>query len=102
MRANRAYLASLGTTTVMVGAAILLLAVVSTLVAFNGWPGAGLARDVGSLVVREPASSVRVGGPAPLAADPLPSAREVVSSAARGSAAAGPGAGAAAAPAVAP
>jgi hypothetical protein len=87
----------------MVGAAILLLAVVSTLVAFNGWPGAGLARDVGSLVVREPAASVRVEGPAQLAADALPSARDVAATAAPGSAAATPaGAGAAAAPAVAP
>ena len=77
MRANRAYIASLGTTTVMIASAVLLLAVVSTLVAFNGWPGAGIARDVGSLVVKEPDSSVRLTGPEQLLADTLPGAADV-------------------------
>jgi hypothetical protein len=77
MRANRAYIASLGTTTVMIASAVLLLAVVSTLVAFNGWPGAGLARDAGSLVVKEPDASVRLTGPAQLLADTLPGASSV-------------------------
>jgi hypothetical protein len=79
MRPNRAYIASLGTTTVMIASAVLLLAVVSTLVAFNGWPGAGIARDVGSLVVKEPDASVRVTGPAALVADALPGAADVAS-----------------------
>jgi hypothetical protein len=77
MRANRAYIASLGTTTVMIASAVLLLAVVSTLVAFNGWPGASIARDVGSLVVKEPDASVRLTGPEQLLADTLPGAAAV-------------------------
>ena len=79
MRANRAYIASLGTTTVMIASAVLLLAVVSTLVAFNGWPGASIARDVGSLVVKEPDASLRVSGPAQLVADALPASADVAS-----------------------
>ncbi len=77
MKANRAYIAGLGTTTVMIASAVLLLGVVSALVAFNGWPGAGIARDVGSLVVKEPATSVRVTGPAQLVAEGLPAAEDV-------------------------
>jgi hypothetical protein len=39
MRARAAYISSLGTTTILVCAALLLLAVGSALVAFRGWPG---------------------------------------------------------------
>jgi hypothetical protein len=51
MRPTRAYIASLGTTGVLVGSSLLLLVVVSTLVAFNGWPGRQVAGDLDSLVV---------------------------------------------------
>src|SRR4051794_10228128 len=40
MRARPAYISSLGTTAILVAAALLMLAVVSAIVAFRGWPGA--------------------------------------------------------------
>src|SRR3954470_10871341 len=40
MRARVAYISSLGTTAILVAAALLMLAVVSAIVAFRGWPGA--------------------------------------------------------------
>src|SRR3954463_12019313 len=39
MRARFAYISSLGTTAILVAAALLMLAVVSAIVAFRGWPG---------------------------------------------------------------
>src|SRR3954462_3485824 len=39
MRARIAYISSLGTTAILVAAALLMLAVVGALVAFRGWPG---------------------------------------------------------------
>jgi hypothetical protein len=39
MRARVAYISSLGTTAILVAAALLMLAVVGALVAFKGWPG---------------------------------------------------------------
>jgi hypothetical protein len=39
MRARPAYISSLGTTAILVAAALLMLAVVSAIVAFRGWPG---------------------------------------------------------------
>src|SRR3954469_22963057 len=39
MRARVAYISSLGTTAILVAAALLMLAVVGALVAFRGWPG---------------------------------------------------------------
>lgn len=54
MRASRAYIAGFGTTSVLVASAVLLLAVVSALVAFQGWPGTGFGEDTGTLVVDEP------------------------------------------------
>jgi hypothetical protein len=50
---QRAYIAGFGTTGVVVVSAVLLLAVVSTLVAFRGWPEAqGPLRSTGKLVIR--------------------------------------------------
>jgi hypothetical protein len=46
MRARAAYISSLGTTTILVCAALLLLAVGSALVAFRGWPGGADATGV--------------------------------------------------------
>src|SRR3954451_17574217 len=40
MRARFDYISSLGTTAILVAAALLMLAVVSAIVAFRGWPGA--------------------------------------------------------------
>jgi hypothetical protein len=39
MRARFAYISSLGTTAILVAAALLMLALVSAIVAFRGWPG---------------------------------------------------------------
>jgi hypothetical protein len=39
MRARAAYISSFGTTTILVGAALLMLAVGSAIVGFRGWPG---------------------------------------------------------------
>jgi hypothetical protein len=39
MRARFAYISSLGTTAILVAAALLMLAVVSAIVAYRGWPG---------------------------------------------------------------
>src|SRR4051812_46824138 len=39
MRARPAYISSLGTTAILVAAALMMLAVVSAIVAFRGWPG---------------------------------------------------------------
>ncbi len=39
MRARVAYISSLGTTAILVAAALLMLAIVGALVAFRGWPG---------------------------------------------------------------
>jgi hypothetical protein len=93
---RNAYIASFGTTGVMVASSLLLLAIVSTLVAFNGWPSAGgLIDDIESVVVNDQPPSVQIGGPAQLAADAAPAAAAVASTPA---ASAGPASDAAATP----
>jgi hypothetical protein len=49
MRARVAYISSLGTTAILVAAALLMLAVVGAIVAFRGWPGAANADGVQSV-----------------------------------------------------
>jgi hypothetical protein len=49
MRARVAYISSLGTTAILVAAALLMLAVVGAIVAFKGWPGAANADGVRSV-----------------------------------------------------
>ncbi len=58
MRATKAYIASLGTTGVLLASALSLLAIVGAIVAFNGWPSGGVADDIRRLVVgdEEPSS----------------------------------------------
>src|ERR687893_1741403 len=87
MRASRAYIAGFGTTGVLVGSALLLLVVVSTLVAFQGWPGTGFADDIGSLVVDEP-ERLPVEGPVQVALNAAPAAAAVAQAPAPGTAAA--------------
>ncbi len=94
MRASKAYIAGIGTTGVLVGSALLLLVVVSTLVAFQGWPG-GLDDDIESLVVDKP-ERLPVEGPVRVALNAASAAAAVAQAPAPGSAAAG-GAGVAAA-----
>ena len=88
MRASRAYIAGFGTTTVLVASALLLLAVVSAIVAFRGWPDTGFAENVGSVFVDE-APRVEVDGPVQLAQNASPAAAAVADSPAPGTAAAG-------------
>jgi hypothetical protein len=46
MRARFAYISSLGTTAILVAAALLMRAVVSAIVAYRGWPGAATGAGV--------------------------------------------------------
>jgi hypothetical protein len=49
MRARIAYITSLGTTAILVAAALLMLAVVGAIVAFHGWPGSAAGKGVQAL-----------------------------------------------------
>ncbi|HEX6715111.1 MAG TPA: hypothetical protein VF066_17100 [Thermoleophilaceae bacterium] len=60
MKATKAYIASLGTTGVLLAASILMLAVVSAVVAFDRWPGANVQGPVQTLVLDEKAPAIRV------------------------------------------
>ena len=60
MKATKAYIASLGTTGVLLGASILMLAVVSAVVAFDGWPNGHVSTRVQTLVLTEKPSPIRV------------------------------------------
>jgi hypothetical protein len=54
MRARVAYISSLGTTAILVAAALLMLAVVGAIVTFRGWPGAANAEGVQSVPLTSP------------------------------------------------
>lgn len=60
MRATKAYIASLGTTGVLLGASILMLAVVSAVVAFDRWPSGNISTRVQTLVIAERPAPLRV------------------------------------------
>src|SRR3954454_24183349 len=60
MKATKAYIASLGTTGVLLAASILMLAVVSAVVAFDRWPGAGVSSPVQTLVLAERPAAIRI------------------------------------------
>lgn len=77
MRASRAYIAGLGTSSVLVGATLLLFLVVSALVAFKTWPDSGIAGAVSDLVVREESRALTVDGPTQVALDAAPAAAAV-------------------------
>src|SRR5690349_18536553 len=53
MRATRAYIASAGTATLMLGSALAMLVLVSTFVAFGSWPGSSSGKDVDQLLLNE-------------------------------------------------
>jgi hypothetical protein len=76
MRATKAYIASLGTTGLLLASAGSLLLVVGALFAFNGWPGADVTEEVDSLVVEQD-EPFRVSGPEQVARDAAPGARAV-------------------------
>ncbi len=76
MRATRAILASLGTGMSLVLAGVVLLAAVSTVVAFNGWPGStDLATQTPAAMLADaatPAAAERVSAPAALVVPEAP------------------------------
>lgn len=66
MKATRAYIASLGTTGVLLAASILMLTVVSTIVAFDGWPSGTLTERVDKLTIDGRAPAIPVSATAAL------------------------------------
>jgi hypothetical protein len=91
VRASRAYITSLGTTGVLIASSILLFVVVSTIVAFRGWPGDDIVDGLGSLRVGEDQTAFEITGPAQIAADAAPAAAAVGATPPAGSAAAAAG-----------
>src|SRR5436305_427925 len=55
MRARAAYIQSLGTTSILVASALLMLAIVSAIVAFRGWPAPSTSSGVPSVPLQQPA-----------------------------------------------
>ena len=60
MKATKAYIASLGTTGVLLAASILMLAVVSAVVAFDRWPGASATSPLQTLVLTDKPAPIQV------------------------------------------
>ena len=60
MRARFAYITSLGTTAILVAAALLMLGLVGAIVAFHGWPGSGDGQGVHALPLAPDGSPTRV------------------------------------------
>jgi hypothetical protein len=77
MKATRAYIASLGTAGVLVASSALMLVVVSALVAFNAWPGGDPMKGLKGLVVGDNENSLKLSGPALVAANAAPAAGAV-------------------------
>jgi hypothetical protein len=85
MRATKAYIASLGTTGLLLAFSASLLVLVGTLFAFDAWPGGEIRDAVESVLVDDDdEDTARVAGPEQVALDAAPAAAAV----------AGPGAGA--------
>jgi hypothetical protein len=85
MRATKAYIASLGTTGLLLAFSASLLLLVGTLFAFDAWPGGGIRDAVESVLVDDgDGDTARVAGPEQVALDAAPAAVAV---------AGGPGAG---------
>src|SRR5258705_11747983 len=90
MKATKAYIASLGTTGVLLAASILMLAVVSAVVAFDAWAGSHVSTPTQTLLLTEKAAPIRVGANSTAtSAPPAPRAASRVGAAPRG--AVGPG-----------
>ena len=77
MKTTRAYIASFGTTGVLVASSLFLLFVVSALIAFNGWPGSGLLDELEDLIAGEEQPPAVLSGPAAAAARATPAAAGV-------------------------
>ena len=91
MRATKAYIASLGTTGLLLAFSASLLILVGTLFAFDAWPGADIRDAVESVLVDDEGDdAVRVSGPEQVARDASPAALAVATGPAGGGA---PGSG---------
>lgn len=77
MRATRAYAASIGTTGVLIVCALLMLALVSAIVAFNGWPGSAIPDRIENVLVGDDEPEFALAGPDQVAADAAPAAAAV-------------------------
>ena len=64
MKATKAYIASLGTTGVLLGASLLMLAVVSAVVAFDRWPNGHVSARVQTLMLNDEPSRISVSAQA--------------------------------------
>jgi len=62
MKATKAYIASAGTTGLLLASSMSLLVLVGAILAFNGWPNSGLAEDVERFFVGDDEPSVLVPG----------------------------------------
>jgi len=95
MRATKAYIASLGTTGLLLAFSASLLVLVGTLFAFDAWPGAQLRDAVDSVLVDDDDSPLTLAGPEQVALDAAPAAVAVAAvtdgSGVPGSADSGPG-----------
>ena len=88
MRATKAYIASLGTTGLLLAFSASLLILVGTLFAFDAWPGGDIRDAVESVLVDDEGDdAVRVSGPEQVALDASPAALAVATAPAGG----GPG-----------
>ena len=77
MRATRAYIASLGTTGLLLAFSASLLVLVGTLFAFDAWPGAEIRDAVESVLVDDDDDGVQLAGPEQVALDAAPAAAAV-------------------------
>src|SRR3954454_23291454 len=93
MRATKAYIASLGTTGLLLAFSASLLVLVGTLFAFNAWPGAEIRDAIDSVLVHDDDDAVSVAGPQQVALDAAPAAVAVAAAGGRGGAVGAGGAG---------
>ena len=77
MRATKAYIASLGTTGLLLAFSASLLVLVGTLFAFDAWPGAEIRDAVDSVLVDDGGDAVRLAGPEQVALDAASAAAAV-------------------------
>ena len=94
MRATKAYIASLGTTGLLLAFSASLLILVGTLFAFDAWPGGDIRDAVESVLVDDEGDdAARVSGPEQVARDASPAALAVAANPTVGGAPGSGGAG---------
>src|SRR3954467_7792117 len=84
MKATKAYIASLGTTGVLLAASVLMLAVVSAVVAFDRWPGGSVQGPAQTLILSDGAPAIRVSAHSTAASATRGAARTAAPSVAEG------------------